>query len=43
MVAVELAIRAVGRFGEPIEHSAWGLAVMLGVLVVNTAVAGWED
>jgi len=42
VVAFELAMHALGRFGQPVEDSAWGLALMLVVLVVNIAVAIWE-
>lgn len=42
VVAVELALHALGRFGQPVDTSTWGLAVMLGVLVVNVGVAFWE-
>ncbi|TFH21522.1 MAG: cation diffusion facilitator family transporter, partial [Myxococcales bacterium] len=42
VIAVELAIRAVGRIGEPVDLSRWGLAMMLAVLAVNVGVATWE-
>ncbi|MEJ2534598.1 MAG: cation diffusion facilitator family transporter [Gammaproteobacteria bacterium] len=42
VIAVEVAIRAFTR-GEPeVETSAWGLGLMIGVLVVNVALSTWE-
>jgi cation diffusion facilitator family transporter len=42
VIAVEVAIHAIGRIGEPVELSRWGLAMMLGVLAVNVGIATWE-
>jgi len=42
VVALEVAMRAVGRAGAEVVGSSWGLAVMVGVLVINLALAGWE-
>jgi len=42
VVAIELALHALGRFGRPVDTSTWGLGVMLAVLVVNIGVAVWE-
>lgn len=41
-MAIEIIIRALSRIGQPIEHSQWGLVVMGGVLVINTALTSWE-
>lgn len=43
VIAIEVVIRAFERIGNPIEHSQWGLIVMLGVLLVNIGVASWEN
>ena len=42
VVAIEIALRALERIDQPIAHSDWGLAVMLGVLAVNLGLASWE-
>lgn len=42
VLAVELAFRALTRVAPDIERSTWGLALMLGVLAVNTSVTLWE-
>lgn len=43
VVAVELALRALARLEEPVDTSRWGVAVMVGVLALNLAMAGWEN
>ncbi len=43
VLAVELALRAFGRADREVVRHGWGLAVMLGVLGVNIAVALWES
>ena len=42
VIALEIAIQAVLRDSEPPEISTWGLVVMVVVLFVNVALAGWE-
>ncbi len=42
VVAFELILEAVDRFGEAPEHSAIGLIIMLSVLFINIAIACWE-
>ena len=42
VVAVEIAIRAFMRTSEPPDLSVWGLAVMMGVLLVNVALSVWQ-
>jgi cation diffusion facilitator family transporter len=42
VLAVEIMVRAVDPAKREIVQHGWGLAVMLGVLVVNAAVTAWE-
>lgn len=42
VLAIELALAAIRREPAPITHEPWALAVMLGALGVNVAVASWE-
>jgi cation diffusion facilitator family transporter len=42
VLGIELALGAIRREPQPIARDAWALATMLGVLVVNIAVAAWE-
>lgn len=42
VVAVEIVIRAVTRETIAVETSAWGLALMLGVLAANIALTIWQ-
>lgn len=42
VVAFELIVESIKRFGEAPSHSNVGLFVMLGVLAVNVAVSTWE-
>ena len=42
VVAVEIVIRAVTRETVAVETSAWGLALMLGVLAANIALTIWQ-
>jgi cation diffusion facilitator family transporter len=42
VLAVELALHAVRREPAPVVGDGWALAVMLGVLVVNIAIATWQ-
>jgi len=42
VVAIELALRAFGRIGEPIADSGWGLIVMITVMAINVSVSAWE-
>jgi len=45
VMAVQIALHSFDRSAGPIEHSDWGLAMMLGVLGVNIAISiletGW--
>lgn len=41
-VGFELVIRALSREAAVIESSDWGLALMLGVLVINISLATWQ-
>ncbi len=41
-IALEISLQAVTRNAEPPEISAWGLYVMLAVLVINMALATWQ-
>ncbi|AOE49800.1 cation diffusion facilitator family transporter [Kangiella sediminilitoris] len=42
VLAFELAMHAVNKESTVIVSSGWGLAIMLGILVVNIALATWE-
>ncbi|CAN5329086.1 cation diffusion facilitator family transporter [soil metagenome] len=42
VLALEIAIRAIDRFGQPVAPSRWGLLVMIGVLVLNVVVTSWQ-
>ncbi|MFQ5718576.1 MAG: cation diffusion facilitator family transporter [Acidobacteriota bacterium] len=42
VIAVEIGWHAIGRIGQPVAQSGWGLALMLGVLAINTVVTAWE-
>lgn len=42
VVAIELMIESVKRFGEAPQHNSIALAVMLGVLMANIVVTTWE-
>jgi len=42
VLALELALQAIRRGDVEIVRSGWGLAVMLGVLVVNVGLAAWQ-
>jgi cation diffusion facilitator family transporter len=42
VLAVEIALRSLGRSDHAVIRSAWGLGLMLGVLVVNVAITLWE-
>lgn len=41
-IAIEIAVRAVTRSGDPPEISVWGLYVMIAVLTVNITLATWQ-
>ncbi len=43
VMAVEIALRAIDRVGEIVQHTTWGLGVMLGVLALNICLATWEN
>lgn len=42
VVAFELVLRALGSSGNPPRSTPLTLGVMVGLLVVNTAIAGWQ-
>lgn len=42
VLAFEIVVRALEAHDREVLESDWGLAVMLGVLVVNTALSTWE-
>lgn len=42
VLAVELALHAIRREPAPVIADGWALAVMLGVLLVNIAIATWQ-
>ena len=42
VLAIEIVIRAIDRSDREVVQTGWGLAVMLGVLVVNMGLALWE-
>ena len=42
VIAVEIAIRAFTRAQDVPEMSGWGLLVMVGVLMINIALVGWQ-
>ncbi len=43
VLAIEIVLRALDRAPREIGSSAWGLAVMCGVLVTNLALATWQS
>lgn len=42
VLAVELALHAIRREPTPVAADGWALVVMLGVLLVNIAIASWQ-
>lgn len=42
VLAIELALRAIGRGEQQVVRHGWGLAVMLGVLGVNVGISLWQ-
>lgn len=42
VLAIELVLHAVQRGNREVIRNDWGLAVMVGVFVVNVAIATWE-
>lgn len=42
VVALEVLISAVSRFGNPVEQSTTGLILMAGVLVINILLSMWQ-
>lgn len=42
VVAIEFVLNAIRNYGDVIESSKVGLAVMLGVLVINIVLATWQ-
>jgi cation diffusion facilitator family transporter len=43
VLAIEIILGALDRDPRAITQHRWGLALMLGVLVVNIAIAAWEN
>ena len=43
VLAIEIILGAIDREPRVISQQRWGLALMLGVLAVNIAVAAWEN
>lgn len=43
VLALEIALGALAREPRSITHTDWALALMLGVLLVNTGLATWEN
>jgi cation diffusion facilitator family transporter len=43
VLAIEIVLGALDRTPREVSTEKWGLAVMLGVLVVNIAIAVWEN
>ena len=43
VMAVEISLRAIDRAGETVQHTAWGLGVMIGVLLLYICLASWEN
>ncbi len=42
VLALELALGALRRETPEIQHTGWGLGVMLGVLVINAGLSTWQ-
>jgi cation diffusion facilitator family transporter len=42
IVAFEILVAAYNRFGQPVEQSAFGLSILIAVLIVNIGLATWE-
>lgn len=42
IVAFELGLNAIKRFGQPVEQSTVGLVIMLATLMVNIMLTSWE-
>jgi cation diffusion facilitator family transporter len=42
IVAFEVLLSAFERFGQVVEQSYWGLAILIGALVVNIGLTLWE-
>ncbi len=43
VLALEIVLRALDRDPREVSADGWGLALMLGVLVVNIVIATWEN
>jgi cation diffusion facilitator family transporter len=43
VLAIEIVLGAFNRDPREISHEGWGLALMIGVLVVNILIAVWEN
>lgn len=42
VVAIEVIVHAISRFGEPVANSKLGLVIMLGMIVVNVGLSIWQ-
>ena len=42
IVAFEVIVNAVERFGQPVEQSMLGLVILICSLVINIALTFWE-
>ncbi|WP_395339379.1 cation diffusion facilitator family transporter [Ningiella sp. W23] len=42
IVAFEIMLSALERFGQPVEQSGWGLVFLISALGINVALAFWE-
>ena len=42
IIAFEIILGAIERFGHPVQQSTWGLIVLCAALLINIALAFWE-
>jgi cation diffusion facilitator family transporter len=42
IVAFEILINAIRRFGEPVEQSFWGLVILIIAVLINSILTIWE-
>jgi cation diffusion facilitator family transporter len=42
IVAFEILVASYNRFGQPVEQSAFGLSILIAVLILNIGLATWE-
>ncbi|WP_100656044.1 cation diffusion facilitator family transporter [Alteromonas flava] len=43
VLAVEVVVTAIERFGEPVEQSFIGLAILMGALLANALLTAWQS